>query len=202
MLDACPVCRSTLREQTVRCPDCGTELQPFLDRQHQQAELLKLVRRYLSAGELPKAEHILGQLSHINDLPPELLRELNCRLALVKGDVATARSLATQLPEVLGAELLRSCDAHDAAVRQAHELYNSALWRARQGSYSTAVEELALAVQLAPQDPRIWLLKLKVELKARQFKRCYASLAALDRLHARPNELARLEALLPATAVA
>lgn len=197
MLEACPVCRTTLRGGVQHCPDCGADLQPFIDRARQLEELVKLTRRLLSGGETQRAAQLIPQLSHLGTVPPEILRELNARLALAGGDTGAARSLAQQLDGEDRDELLRQCELHDSTRRQARELYNSALWLARQGAFPAAAEELVRAVQLDPAEPHLWQLKLKVELKARLYSRCYSSLAALDRLNARPLELARLEALLP-----
>lgn len=203
MLDACPICRTTLREPVQRCPDCGADLQPFIDRTQRVSELIKLARNLLQHGQTREVEQLLPQLSHLDTVSPAVLRELNARLALSRRDSATARSLAEQLES--GAErdeLLRQCGQLDASRQQARELYNSALWLARQGSFAAACEELQRAAGLDPHEARIWLLKLKVELKAGLYARCYQSLAALDRLHARPAEFARLDSILPAAAAA
>jgi uncharacterized protein HemY len=202
MLEACPVCRTTLLSQVQRCPDCGTDLSPFIERQQLCSQLVSMARQLISQGETQRAERILPQLSQLDAIPPAIVRELHARLALRKGDSASAEQLARQIGGAVETELLEQCEQLNAARRQARELYNSALWQARQGAYPAAAEELASAVLLDPTDPRIWQLKLKLELKARLYSRCYASLAALDRLHARPLEFARLEALLPATAQA
>ena len=55
-----------------------------------------------------------------------------------------------------------------------------ALSSARRGMAPVAAEQLARAIQLEPADPRLWQLKLKADLKARLFGRCYTDLAALD----------------------
>src|SRR5207237_9630868 len=86
------------------------------------------------------------------------------------------------------AELARQVAEAQAARRQACELYNSALSAAREGRYRAAAEQLARAAQHDPAEPRLWQLKLKADLKARLLARCYADLAALDRLNARPPE--------------
>jgi Tfp pilus assembly protein PilF len=200
-LEACPLCRTTLRTPAEQCPDCGGDLRPFLATQQRIAELTQLARRLLAGGNTAEAQRLIPRLSQLGTVPPEVLRELNARLALANGDTRAARSLAQQLDGEDRAELQRQCDLLDSAQLQARELYNSALWLARQGSFTAAAEELQRAAGADPGQPAIWQLKLKTELKARLYSRCYASLAALDRLRARPVEFARLEALLPAGAI-
>jgi Tfp pilus assembly protein PilF len=201
-LEACPLCRTTLRSSSEQCPDCGGDLRPFIATQQRIGELTQLARQHIAQGLLDSAQRLLPRLSQLGTIPPEVLRELNARLALAAGNSGEARSLAQQLDGEDRAELLRQCDLLDAARLRARELYNSALWLARSGSFAAAALELEQAAAADPASPEVWQLKLKCELKARFYGRCYTSLAALDRLQARPAEFARLEALLPASAAA
>ena len=82
---------------------------------------------------------------------------------------------------------------------KARELYNHALSAARSGAYLQAARYLEQAVRLDPEDPNIWSLKLKVDLKCHYYQRCYEDLYRLDKLAARPPEFFDLEQHLPAT---
>jgi hypothetical protein len=204
LLDACPLCRSTLRGGEQQCPSCGADLKPYLGAQARVQELVRLARQLLSQGETDRAASLIPRLSQLASLPPATLLELRGQLALLQGDTAAAVALAGQLgTEHSAGERLREQSRQlDEQRLRARELYNSALAEARSGRYPAAAAQLATAAELTPADPRIWQLKLKADLKARLFSRCYADLAALDRLGARPLEFARLETLLPAASSA
>jgi len=201
LLDACPLCRTTLRGGEQQCPSCGADLAPYLAAAQRTQELVGLARQLLSRGEKARAAALIPRLSQLSNLPPATILELRAGLALAGGDVAQARQLAGQLGSEHSAaqRVEQQAAALDEARLQARELYNNALTLARRGSAPAAAEQLLRAVQLDPGEPRLWLLKLKVDLKAHLLGRCYSDLAALDRLGARPPEFARLEALLPAT---
>jgi hypothetical protein len=203
LLDACPLCRTTLHGGEEQCPSCGSDLLPYLAAAQRAQDLIGLVRDLLSRGETERAAALLPRLNQLSGLDPALLTELQAQLALARGDSAEALRLADQLAKARGALAARIRDGaaeQQQARLRAYELYNNALGAARRGAALAAAEQLARAVQLEPREPRLWLLKLKADLKARLFSRCYADLAALDRLAARPPEFARLEALLPVTA--
>lgn len=199
LLDACPVCRSTLRDSGTRCPECGSDLKPFSDALQLQVELAELARQLITSGRLVEAGQLLPRLAQIESTQPELLLELHSKLALAEGNSAGAQGFIHKLSQgPLRANLQAECDKLLATTKAAQELYNAALWHVRSGAFASAANELQRAVETCPGDATLWQLKLKAELKAGLYGRCYASLTALDRLHARPAEFARLEALLPA----
>jgi hypothetical protein len=202
LLEACPLCRSTLRGGEQQCPSCGGDLTPYLAAAARSRELVALAQHWIHTGETARASSLLPRLSQLSSLAPSQIVELRAELALASGDLALAGSLATQ--SALAPESAQRLQAAVGAAQErrqtAHELYNAALAAARRGSPAEGAELLSRAVQLEPQEARLWLLKLKVDLKPRLLSRCYADLQALDGLAARPPEFARLEALLPATA--
>jgi tetratricopeptide (TPR) repeat protein len=196
-LDACPLCRTTLRGGEERCPGCGADLLPYLENAGRAQQLLALAREQLSRGDTASAVALLPQISRIAAVDAGELTELEARIALAQQDFATVRTLAEKLGGSPGQSLLAELEARRGQQRQARELYNQALTEARQGSYAAAAQRLQHAVGLAPAEPALWQLKLKCDLKARLLYRSYDDLQALDRLRARPLAFARLEALLP-----
>ena len=201
LLDACPLCRTTLRGGEQECPSCGADLRPYLDAAQRSNQLVGLARQWISAGSADQAAALVPRLSQLTGIAPATVLELQAQVALAAGDTAQVLALAGRLgsEHATAQRLVSQAQAQAQAKLQARELYNNALVAARAGSAPQAAEQLARAVQLDPGEARLWQLKLKADLKARWFGRCYSDLAALDRLGARPPEFARLEALLPAT---
>ena len=128
------------------------------------------------------------------------IAELWARIALLEGDYLAARQALAACDPAIATELAGELNTVQAFHAQARELYNQGLAAARRGAYPAAAAHLARAVTLDPGDPMLWYLKLKVDLKCGHFQRCYAGLAELDRLNARPPEFHGLEQLLPPVA--
>jgi hypothetical protein len=162
------------------------------------SEYLELARELIARGELEQAEAICDGLPLWAEDRQSSVDALRARLALAKDQLELAEQSISALPA--GAEssqltaLLRTRQAARLAGR---ELYNSALATARTGNTPLAALQLASAAAHQPHESTIWLLKLKADLTTRNFPECYADLAALDRLGARPREYTHLEQLLP-----
>ncbi len=206
-LSVCPLCRADLdrlggpkpvADGRVECPSCSGELSEFLDLKQRTLALAALARELLSRGDTARARLAIENLSKLAS-PAELeLAPLWCRLALLEGELEQAQQLAAGLSDNAERELLRGHISQLRESRQrARELYNYALSCARRGASRDAAGYLGAAVTLDPDDPVIWSLKLKADLKQQWFNECYRDLAALDRLAARPPEFFLLEQLLP-----
>ncbi|HES58000.1 MAG TPA: hypothetical protein ENO21_01060 [Firmicutes bacterium] len=206
-LSVCPLCRADLdrlggpkhtADGRVECPSCAGELSEFVDIKQRALALGSLVRELLSRGDAVRGRRALEQLAKLAS-PAELeLAPLWCRLALLEGELEQARQLAESIGESAERELLlgQISQLRDSRLR-ARELYNYALSCARRGASRDAAGYLDAAVRLDPDDPVIWALRLKADLKQRRFNECYRDLAELDRLAARPPEFFLLEQLLP-----
>lgn len=202
-LDACPLCRTVLPlaaepgESVTTCPGCGADLTPYADLEALAVAYRKLAQEMLSRGQTDGARRIVNQLPRLTELEDGELTTLTARLALADGDYQRALALAQNCDPGVASELHAAVNHRRQDQLTARELYNYALSSARQGAMSQAARQLSRAVTRDPTDPNIWLLKLKLDLKCGFFQRCYADLAALDRLAARPPEYATLEELLP-----
>jgi len=196
-LDACPLCRTVLSKDSVQCPGCGADLSPYRDLAMLSANYLNLASELLSRGELPAARQIVERLPQLGEIDSAELNALTARLLMLEGNTPGAEALLADLSPVVAAEVRAELEARHRDRRRAQELYNHALTAAREGAYMPAAQHLARAVCYETNDPGIWTLKLKVELKAALYDRCYRTLTELDRLGARPPEFHRLEEMLP-----
>ena len=196
-LDACPLCRTVLSEDPAQCPGCGADLSPYRDLSVLAASYLQLAGELLSRGELPAARQIIERLPQLGEVDSGELNALTAHLLLLEGNTQGAEALLAKCSPAAAAEVRTELEERTRDRRRAQELYNHALTAAREGAYMPATQHLARAVCYETNDPNIWALKLKVELKAALFDRCYRTLAELDRLGARPPEFHRLEELLP-----
>lgn len=196
-LDACPLCRTVLSEGATECPGCGADLAPYRDISALAASYLELVRELLSRGETATARQIIEQLPQLTDAAGTELIGLTARLLLQEGNLQAVDELLPRCEPVMAEEIRLELAARRRARRRAQELYNHALTAARSGAFAQAALGLEQAVRYEADDPIIWTLKLKVELKAGMYERCYRTVAELDRLGARPPEFHRLEELLP-----
>jgi tetratricopeptide (TPR) repeat protein len=206
-LSVCPLCRADLdrlggpkyaADGRVTCPSCSGELSEFIDIKQRALALGTLVRELLSRGDAARGRRALEQLAKLAS-PAEIeLAPLWCRLALLEGELEQAQQLADSASDIAERELLRGriAQLRDSRLR-ARELYNYALSCARRGASRDAAGHLDAAVKLDPDDPMIWALRLKADLKQQRFNECYRDLAELDRLAARPPEFYLLEQLLP-----
>jgi len=199
-LDACPLCRSTLPAAAAQCPECGADLRPYRDIAALADRYLKLARELLSRGETGRVHHILAQLPQLSGADNAELAEIRARLALGEGDFHGVEQALAACEPSAAAALSAEVAQRRRDLAKARELYNHGLAAARAGDHNLAARYLQDAAALDPADPNIWGLKLKVDLKCRYFQRCYADLAVLDDLAARPPEFYNLEALLPAIA--
>lgn len=197
VLDACPLCRTTLDEGSVSCPGCGADLKPYYDVSAMSQRYMRMAREQISQGELEKAEAIISRLAQLSAVDDHELASLQIRLALACQDIGDARNLLARVGsherEVLESQV-RELEQREAVAR---ELYNQALTAARRGEYVRAARQMELCVQQFSADPAIWELKLKLDLKCSYYMRVYADLKALDRLNARPAAWMQLESLLP-----
>jgi hypothetical protein len=196
-LDACPLCRTVLSVASSQCPGCGADLSPYRDLSVLAASYLSLASELLSRGELPAARQIIERLPQLVEVNSGELIALTARLLLLEGNTQGVETLLAKCSPAVAAEVRTELEERNRDRRRAQELYNHALTAAREGAYMPAAQHLARAVCYETSDPSIWALKLKVELKAALYDRCYRSLAELDRLGARPPEFHRLEELLP-----
>lgn len=197
VLDACPLCRSTLAEGAVSCPGCGADLQPYHDLHALSARYIQLAREQISRGEIEQAEEIVSRLAQLSEVEPHVLSGLQARLALACQDLGAA------------ADAIPGCAPSDRAILEeqlaelrqreslAQELYNQALTSARRGEYARGARQIEICVRHFSADPALWELKLKLDLKCSYYLRVYGDLRALDRLNARPPQWLELESLLP-----
>lgn len=196
-LDACPLCRAALQGSENRCPDCGADLTLFADINNLAERYLEFCRELIARGDVRTARSVIDRLPQISNAAQEDIAGLQVRLALQEGDYLAARRWLAQCSAGSAAGFKAEIDRNERGQFRARELYNQSLAAARRGAGPHAAEQLAHAVTLDPDDPRIWTLKLKVDLKYGYFQRCYADLTELDRLVARPPEFHYLEQLLP-----
>ena len=197
VLDACPLCRSTLTEGSTNCPGCGADLTPYRDVAQLTQRYIQLAREQISRGELVEAESIISRLSQLGSVSEAALASLQIRLALACQDPDSARSLLPRIGEqelAVISEQLRELEGREDVAR---ELYNQALTAARRGEYARGARQMELCVQQFSSDPALWELKLKLDLKCGYFLRVYRDLRALDQLNARPAAWLNLEAMLP-----
>jgi hypothetical protein len=199
-LDACPLCRSLLTEETATCPACGGNLLPYRDIDALTVSYVKLARELLSRGDTASARHVIEQLPQLSSVAEEELAELSAEAAIQEGDFHSAEATLAKASPVVAEELKQELDRQRNRSQLARELYNHSLSAARKGAFYQAAHMLAQAVLHDPAEPTIWALKLKVDLKCGYWQRCYAALAKLDHLAARPPEFHRLEEVLPPTA--
>ncbi|MCH7471561.1 hypothetical protein IIA79_01215 [bacterium] len=208
-LDACPLCRTQLGAEEAaggadeggapsECPECGADLAPYLELDGLGDRYLKLARELISRGQMEQAREIVEHLPQIVDAAarPEYY-EVAALIAIYDKDFHHAASLAGNCEDAAAIELREQIELHQRSVFYARELYNHALSSARKGELSVAAKQLARAVDLDASDPALWELKLKLDLKCGYYQHCYADLAALDSLVARPPEYAKLEEALP-----
>jgi len=181
----------------VQCPECGADLEKYLDFKSHAESYAGLVRDLISRGELAKARQILNAIPRVVGDKEFDLTALQARLAMLEGGFDRARQLCANLPGMERAGLeAEIAEAQERSFR-ARELYNYALSSARIGELDKAADYLGKAVSLDAGDPAIWRLKLKVDLKSGRLGSCYEDLATLDRLAARPPEFSGLEHKLP-----
>jgi len=201
-LQSCPICRSALSESwslagSSLCPQCNSDLQPYIDLQSRSSALLVLAQELLARGDTSLAREVAEKLSLLSSDPGPGLAELRIRLAIAEHDFAQARSLLAQADTALQKHFEPLLSLSAAAEREARELYNTALASARRGAFRQAGQLLSAAARNDPGNAALWQLKLKVDLKQGDWQACYSDLAALDRLSARPARFAGLESLLP-----
>ncbi|MCB1216598.1 hypothetical protein KDL44_04360 [bacterium] len=197
VLDACPLCRTTLTQGASACPGCGADLAPWSSIASASASYIITAREHLAQGRLEQAEAIISRLGQLSEVDPQLLASLRCRLALACQDSGMARELLPQLSvseQLQLAEQLSELEQREALAR---ELYNQALTAARRGEYVRAARQMEICTRHLSSDPALWELKLKLDLKCAYYLRVYADLRALDRLNARPRAWLNLESLLP-----
>jgi hypothetical protein len=197
VLDACPLCRTTLSEGAKSCPGCGADLSPWTDIAAVSQSYIGNARELITEGEFEQAGRIISRLSQLSEVEPHVLAGLQCRLALGCQDAQGARALLGGLSssdrELLEPQL-RELEQREAHAR---ELYNQALTSARRGEYARGARQMELCVKQFSSDPALWMLKLKLDLKSGHYMRVYTDLRSLDRLDARPLAWNDLEALLP-----
>lgn len=201
--DACPVCRGTLEDSLLaqaspRCPHCDTDLKPYLELAARSGELLAQAAEMLARGDADLAAEVVARLPLLVADPGPLYWELAARLAISRRDWESAAALAAKVPGPLAGEIASQLERARQGQRSARELFNYALSCARRGEYLVASDSLEQALHYAPDDPALWRLKLKVDLKAGRQAQALADLAGLDRLGARPAEFAGVEKLLAA----
>jgi len=197
VLDACPLCRTAVKPGDTRCPDCGADLAPYADLKQLARHYLELAREYINRGESAPARLIIERIPQVTSDAGAELAELRVLVAIHEGDLDNAQQGLKDVPAEVREVLEHTINQAREARFMAHELYNLALSAARNGAMHTAAQHLELAVGYDPADPAIWALKLKVDLKCGYYRRCYDTLAKLDRLAARPPEFHGLESLLP-----
>lgn len=206
-LSVCPLCRTDLerlggldlaRGGRAVCPSCSGDLGEFTDLKRRAIALASLARDLLSRGDGPTARKAIENLARLAS-PAEIeLAPLWARLALLEGEPDQAEQLADGCTDPSERGMLKDLAAQlRDSRRRARELYNYALSSARRGAARDAAGFLDAAVRLDPDDPAIWSLKLKADLRQRRFNECYRDLAELDRLAARPPAFFQLEQLLP-----
>jgi hypothetical protein len=196
-LTACPLCRSALPPGAETCPDCGGELAPYRALQTRAAAYVDLARELISRGELAQAQLVADELPLLAEEYADEVAALQARLAIERGELEQAAAGLARLAPGAAAGLRHLLAQRQAAQLRGRELYNSALVQARGGNHALAARLLAQAVEALPGAAELWELKLKADLKSRNFASCYTDLAALDRLGARPREYTHLEQLLP-----
>lgn len=203
-LSACPICRSNLerfpdadRIALTSCPDCSTDLTQFLELKANGELYRNLAIEHLARHDYSTANTIVESLSRLvseDELP---LSDIRFRLALANGDLDGARDQLQGVAEperkVLEQQLATARESHRLAIEQ----YNYSLTCARDESFQLAQSHIRQAAELAPREARIWVLKLKIDLKVGSYAACYEDLAQLDLLDSRPLEYNRLESLLP-----
>lgn len=205
-LSECPLCRADLDRLggpkageggAASCPNCGGDLTVFVDLRSRANSLADLAGDLLSRGDVVRGREAIDNLAKLAS-PVELdLAPLRARLALAEGELDQARSYAAGCDSDECEMLLTQVDLKRDSRQRARELYNYALVCARRGASRDAAVLLEAAVKFDPDDPTIWALKLKADLKQHRFNECYRDLAALDRLAARPPAFYQLEQLLP-----
>lgn len=199
-LDSCPLCRTVLPGGSAQCPGCGADLRPYLDVAALADRYLKLARELLSRGDTERVRQIVACLPLITSEAQGELAEIAARLAILEGNFAAAEQALAGCEPLTATAIRHELAARRQETFRARELYNHALAAARDGSFILAARQLEAAVQLDADDPKLWALKLKVDLKCRDYRKCYRDLNRLDKLAARPPEFFDLEELLPATA--
>lgn len=181
-----------------RCPHCAGDLSVYFDLKQRAVALAAVARQQLSRGETQAARSAIEHLAKLA-APAEVdMAPLRARLALLEGEAEQAAEYAAHCEPAEREELQRQAALLSDSRRRARELYNYALTCARRGALRDAAGFLTTAVGLDPDDPALWELKLKTDLKLQRFNDCYRDLAALDRLAARPPAFYQLEQLLPA----
>ncbi len=197
VLDACPLCRAALKPGNLRCPDCGNDLTAYSDLRELARRYLELAHEHVSRGEAAPARLLVERIPQVTPDARADLAVLRARIAILEGDFDRARAELPNCPASSATAISQEVQAAEQDRFQARELYNQALSAARDGAYHPAAQRLELAAGYDPDDPAIWALKLKVDLKCACYGRCYDDLAHLDRLAARPAEFHGLESLLP-----
>lgn len=196
-LDTCPLCRSVLPDNAAVCPSCHAEMAPYLQLAGRAEQYLVLAFELVARGRTAEAAAIAERVPQVAKVEPELLADLNVRLALNSDNLPLAAALLEKCTPSSVPALQAELQLRRQAQLRAHELYNRALAAARADALPLAAELLAEAVAHDAQDAALWQLKLKADLKCRYFVRCYADLRELDRLNARQPQYIRLERLLP-----
>ncbi|MCB1185828.1 hypothetical protein KDL29_01565 [bacterium] len=197
VLDACPLCRTTLKEGAGSCPGCGADLAPWSNIAAITASYIGNARELITEGELEKAEAIISRLSQLSDVDPHELASLQCKLALACQDIGRARELLSRVSPAEQPVLTEQLAELGQREMLARELYNQALTSARRGEYVRGARQMEICVRHFSADPALWELKLKLDLKCAYYMRVYADLRALDRLNARPAAWLNLESMLP-----
>jgi tetratricopeptide (TPR) repeat protein len=206
-LSVCPLCRADLERlgglelsagARATCPSCSGDLSEFTDLKRRALALAALARELLSRGDAPTARKAIENLARLASPAEVDLVPLWARLALLEGEPERAGQLAADIADSGERAMIAGLAGQlQDSRRRARELYNYALSSARRGAARDAAGFLDAAVRLDPDDPAIWALKLKADLKQHRFNECYRDLAQLDRLAARPPAFFQLEQLLP-----
>ena len=106
VLDACPLCRTTLTQGASACPGCGADLAPWSSIASASASYIITAREHLAQGRLEQAEAIISRLGQLSEVDPQLLASLRCRLALACQDSGMARELLPALDPAATTRLL------------------------------------------------------------------------------------------------
>lgn len=197
-LDACPLCRSVVPPGAKQCGDCGADLSPYIELNALAERYQQYVRELIARGELAESRQVLDALPRLREPDAAVLAELEARWHLAAGEFDDARNQLHHLPEDTARELRQELAAREGFAHKAREYYNQALTCARQEELHQAAWLAGQALELAPREPAILTLALKLSLKLGDWTASYWLLARLDALDARPENFEWLETQLPA----
>lgn len=193
----CPVCKSEISGESIRCPTCSAELGPLLDIKSRAETLLQQAHHEFQQGNYASVLSLAQEASDLDGDRSADSKILSTRALLELREFDSALFEITGLEDNEEAQKLRDTLLSEKRRDQAaKENYNLALIKARRGYLLEAKRLLEKAVELAPYLTLPYLLMVKVQLKMGRTDEAAQYLRMASAFEPRDDHLRELQMLI------